>query len=200
MVTLEGNEPVGYEPFVYGWLDEEANDAWGRPVDLLEMPDGSLLVSDDRANAIYRVYYNGKERKVKPRVKTYQAFAENQEPAIDKSHPGFALYQMHCQACHQANGQGVQDTHPPIAGSEWVSGDKDRLIDVVINGLEGEIKVKGESYYGVMPPMPYLSNQEVADVLSFVRANFGNNASKVSPQEVRKVRERSDLAQNKSNP
>lgn len=57
MVTLEGNEVVGYEPFATGWLQGE--NAWGRPVDVEVMPDGSLLVSDDMANAVYRIVYEG---------------------------------------------------------------------------------------------------------------------------------------------
>jgi glucose/arabinose dehydrogenase len=57
MVTLEGNKATSYEPFAEGWLDERKDDVWGRPVDLEFLPDGSLLVSDDFADAIYRIYY-----------------------------------------------------------------------------------------------------------------------------------------------
>lgn len=57
MVTLNGNTATSYEPFAYGWLDEAADEPWGRPVDLEHLPDGSLLVSDDFANAIYRIYF-----------------------------------------------------------------------------------------------------------------------------------------------
>ncbi|PYR82826.1 MAG: sorbosone dehydrogenase, partial [Acidobacteria bacterium] len=56
LVRLEGNKAVKYEPFAEGWLQGSA--AWGRPADILVMPDGSLLVSDDRADAIYRVTYS----------------------------------------------------------------------------------------------------------------------------------------------
>ncbi|MCB0614612.1 MAG: sorbosone dehydrogenase family protein, partial [Phaeodactylibacter sp.] len=55
MVKLEGNRAVSYEPFAEGWLDK--GDVWGRPVDLEFLPDGSMLVSDDFADAIYRIYY-----------------------------------------------------------------------------------------------------------------------------------------------
>jgi glucose/arabinose dehydrogenase len=59
MVTLDENyNSTGYSTFAEGWLDEEADEAWGRPVDLEFLPDGSMLVSDDFANAIYRIYYN----------------------------------------------------------------------------------------------------------------------------------------------
>jgi glucose/arabinose dehydrogenase len=62
LARLQGNKVVSYEPFVEGWLQaapgsELKRQAWGQPVDLLEMPDGSLLVSDDRANVIYRITY-----------------------------------------------------------------------------------------------------------------------------------------------
>ncbi len=59
LVTLDGNRATSYEPFASGWLDETADEVWGRPVDLEHLPDGSMLVSDDFANAIYRIYYEG---------------------------------------------------------------------------------------------------------------------------------------------
>ena len=58
MATLDGNEVVSYKPFAEGWLDD--GDVWGRPVDIELLPDGSMLVSDDFADAIYRIYYNPK--------------------------------------------------------------------------------------------------------------------------------------------
>lgn len=59
MVTIENNEAKGVEVFATGWLDEDAQEAWGRPVDVLTLPDGSMLVSDDAANVIYRISYEG---------------------------------------------------------------------------------------------------------------------------------------------
>lgn len=59
MVTLEGDRSTGYTPFASGWLDETEDEPWGRPVDIEQLPDGSILVSDDFANAIYRIYYRG---------------------------------------------------------------------------------------------------------------------------------------------
>ena len=58
-VKIENNKSVGYETFIYGWLDDEEQEAWGRPVDILVLEDGSMLISDDKANAIYRVTYTG---------------------------------------------------------------------------------------------------------------------------------------------
>ena len=58
-VKIENNKSLGYEPFIYGWLDKDKNDAWGRPVDIVFLEDGSMLISDDYANVIYRVTYVG---------------------------------------------------------------------------------------------------------------------------------------------
>ena len=58
-VKIENNRSLGYEPFIYGWLDKDKNDAWGRPVDIVFLEDGSMLISDDYANVIYRVTYEG---------------------------------------------------------------------------------------------------------------------------------------------
>ena len=58
-VKIENNKSLGYEPFIYGWLEKEKNDAWGRPVDIIFLDDGSMLISDDYANVIYRVTYEG---------------------------------------------------------------------------------------------------------------------------------------------
>lgn len=60
MVTLDANQKAtSYKPFAEGWLMPAEDDAWGRPVDLEFLPDGSMLLSDDYANAIYRIYYQG---------------------------------------------------------------------------------------------------------------------------------------------
>ena len=59
-MQLKGNEVVGVEPLVTGWLNKDEDEVWGRPVDVLELPDGSILISDDYADVIYRVIYFGK--------------------------------------------------------------------------------------------------------------------------------------------
>ena len=58
-VKIENSRSVGYEPFIYGWLDEDEQEAWGRPVDILILEDGAMLISDDHASVIYRVSYTG---------------------------------------------------------------------------------------------------------------------------------------------
>ena len=82
--------------------------------------------------------------------------------------------------------------YPALAGSDWVSGDPDRLIRIVLHGLKGPIAVNGEQFVSAtgleMPSMGGLADEQIAEVLSFVRKAFGNGASEVSAAEVRAVR------------
>ncbi len=101
----------------------------------------------------------------------------------------------HCATCHQANGQGQEKIYPPLAGSEWVTGDEERLIKLTLKGLWGPITVKGVKFdptTGVPPMMgfgPLLNDKELAGVLTYVRNSFGNQAPAVKPETVAKIRE-----------
>lgn len=102
--------------------------------------------------------------------------------------PGQAIYEGLCLNCHQASGQGLAGVYPPLVGSEWVKADKAVLIRIVTHGLTGPTKVAGKDYGVVpMPPMG-LDDQQAADVLTYVRKAFGENASPVTAAEVRAVR------------
>lgn len=99
-----------------------------------------------------------------------------------------------CVACHQPNGQGLPGAFPPLAGSDWVLGNKERLIKISIHGLQGEIAVNGEKYVGVMqgfgqPLASPLDDQQIADVLTYIRNEWGNSVSAISPEEVKAVRD-----------
>lgn len=108
-------------------------------------------------------------------------------------HPGKATYDALCLNCHQANAKGLPGIYPPLAGSEWVTGDKAALIKMLLHGLAGPITVKGEPFGTGNPiPMPPsgLDDQKIADVLTYIRANFGNQADAVTVEEVRTLREK----------
>ena len=97
----------------------------------------------------------------------------------------------HCATCHQKDGNGLPEAQfPPLAGSEWIQGDENRLIRLTLHGLVGPIEVKGVKYTGAVPmtPFKFLKDEEVADVLTFVRNAFGNKAAPVTAQSVQKVR------------
>lgn len=101
---------------------------------------------------------------------------------------GKTVYEQSCLACHQADGSGVPSLNPPLIKTKWTLGDKNQLINVVLKGLDEEIEVDGETYHNVMPPLAYLSDQEIADVLTYVRNSFGNKASAIKEADVKALR------------
>jgi glucose/arabinose dehydrogenase/mono/diheme cytochrome c family protein len=107
-------------------------------------------------------------------------------------HPGKIVYDAVCLNCHQADGKGLPRIYPPLAGSPWVVGDKSIPVRMLLHGLSGPITVNGEPYGTGNPiPMPPsgLDDQQIADVLTWLRSNLGNNASAISPAEVSAIRE-----------
>lgn len=102
---------------------------------------------------------------------------------------GKVVYASYCLTCHQADGGGVPNLNPPLIQTSYVMGDKERLINVVLNGFAEHVDIDGESYSNNMPPLNALKDQQVADVLTYIRNNFGNRASAVSSAEVQKVRQ-----------
>lgn len=102
--------------------------------------------------------------------------------------PGKGIYTTYCSVCHQADGKGVPNMNPPLVNKEWVGGDKTRLIKVVLNGLNEPITVNGEKYQGVMASHDFLTDKQIADVLTFVRKSFGNDYEVITEEEVAEVR------------
>jgi len=101
---------------------------------------------------------------------------------------GKAMYVKYCLTCHQADGGGVPNMNPPLIKTSYVLGNKDKLSKIVLNGFSERVEIEGEMYNNVMPAFNYLSNQQIADVLTYVRNNFTNKASAVTAAEVNKVR------------
>lgn len=87
-----------------------------------------------------------------------------------------------------ADGGGVPNMNPPLVKTSYVLGDKKRIIKVVLNGFTQNVDIDGESYSNNMPPQNFLKDQEVADVLTYVRNSFGNKAVAVKVAEVKAVR------------
>ncbi|NJD31638.1 MAG: c-type cytochrome, partial [Gammaproteobacteria bacterium] len=101
---------------------------------------------------------------------------------------GKKVFESICQACHQADGKGLPGAFPPLAGSDYLLGDKDRAVGVVVNGLTGEVVVNGNKYNSVMPAMIQLSDKEIADALTYAMNSWGNNGGAVSNAQVAAVR------------
>jgi nitrite reductase (NO-forming) len=100
---------------------------------------------------------------------------------------GQQVFSTVCFACHQSNGQGLPNTFPPLAGSDFLMADKDRSIRIVLSGLKGEVTVNGDKFHGEMPKPP-LSDDQVAGVLTFVRNSFGNSGPPVTLADVLRVK------------
>jgi mono/diheme cytochrome c family protein len=98
---------------------------------------------------------------------------------------GHAVYENRCAACHQATGQGLPGAFPPLAGSEFVLGEAERVVRIVLHGLSGPVTVKGQTFNGAMPAWAdQLSDAEIAAVLTYVRSSFGNAAPAVTSDVV----------------
>lgn len=106
----------------------------------------------------------------------------------EKEYPGKAVYTQYCLTCHQSDGSGVPGMHPPLSAGSWVSKDSKDLIAIMMKGLSGKIEVNGEIYKNFMPSHAHLTDEQLADVLSFVRSSFGNNFERVTPEMVKKIR------------
>lgn len=101
---------------------------------------------------------------------------------------GKKIYQQYCLTCHMADGAGVPNMNPPLIKTTRVLGDKAKLIRVILKGLNTGEEIDGETYTNIMPPHNFLNDQQIADVLTFVRNSFGNKATKVTEAEVKAVR------------
>jgi mono/diheme cytochrome c family protein len=102
---------------------------------------------------------------------------------------GREIYETHCETCHRADGQGIPGLYPPLDGTEWVTGDKGRLLRILLHGMQGDVDVKGATYSNRMPGWgTILSDEEIAQVATFVRSSWSNHASEVSSNEVQRVR------------
>lgn len=124
---------------------------------------------------------------------TIQKLPNSQEPEAPKAQNkaeritmGETIYKRNCAACHQADGSGVKGAFPPLAKSDFLTG-PEVAVSAVANGLTGEITVNGTTYNGVMPKLG-LSDEEIANVVTFVTNSWGNQGKEITPADVQKVR------------
>src|SRR5215210_5759030 len=114
-------------------------------------------------------------------------FAQNRkQPSTQASiKRGQKVYESTCVVCHQKNGRGVPRLNPPLVKTKYVLGDKSQLVQIVLKGLNQPIEVEGEQYNNPMPPFAQLTDQQIADVLTYVRNSFGNKGSAVTVAQVK---------------
>jgi nitrite reductase (NO-forming) len=100
---------------------------------------------------------------------------------------GKRIFMQTCFACHQPDGKGLPNIFPPLAGSDYLLADHERSIRIVTKGLTGPVTVKGQTFNNVMPPQ-VLTDQQIADVLTYVTNSWGNSASAYTVDDVRRVK------------
>lgn len=172
------------------------NQSYGRIRDICVAPTGEIYISTSNRD------WNPSEGYPKPgddriiriaRIKTNKNAAgitktlETQKPA-NKISRGNLIYTSYCASCHKPGGEGVTGNFPPLKGNARVAGDKKALLAVVLNGMTGSIKVKGVEYNQAMPAFKFLSDKDVAAVLSYIRTSFNNRAGAVTVEDVSKAR------------
>ena len=103
---------------------------------------------------------------------------------------GKKVYDRVCLVCHQSDGSGVPMMYPPVIDSEYISGNTDSLIVLILEGMSGPVVIKGEEYNSIMPPQKdVLDDQELADLINYLRNSFGNSGEMVSPEQVAGMRD-----------
>ncbi len=104
---------------------------------------------------------------------------------------GKRAYSSNCVACHQTTGLGVPNQYPTLVGSEFVLGSADHMALILLHGLDGPIKVKGEIYSGAMPAWKdALTDAQIAGIVSYIRASWGNTAGPLTMDQVKGLREK----------
>lgn len=100
---------------------------------------------------------------------------------------GKLFYQAHCALCHQPDGGGIAGLYPPLSGSDFLAQNQDRAIHILLFGLAGPIIVNGQPYNGVMHPVDG-TDQQLADVLTYVHHSFGNHGPVIYPEMIAGIR------------
>lgn len=195
-----GDHSDDWEVFANGFagVDPIVNtrDAHHRPMGLATGPDGSLYITDSVVGKIWRVIYTGErdkfgkenlakmveEKVTASNIRTPREPEDNLERDIELK--GEFAYNIYCAACHQRNGEGAPPRFPPITDSEWITGNKALTLMVILNGLDTP------QYEISMPAHDFLSDDQTAQIATYIRRMFGTDDSEVSTEEAREVRKR----------
>jgi mono/diheme cytochrome c family protein len=194
--------------FVYNWLDYKTAyaDRWEIRRRIWDSPRGSyfkeampianspesLSLTDEQRLIIKNWVDHGAPQGVAPAE-------DGPKSKTERIALGHRLFSSICAACHQPTGQGLPNVFPPLAGSDFLNADKQRAIGIVVHGRQGEVIVNGSKFNNNMPSFP-LSDQDIANVLTYVYNSFGNSGLEVTPDEVKAARAQPFQAQPASQP
>jgi len=163
----------------------------GRPTLEISAPPTALLALAESGDSALSVrarrvagtlMWPGKPRPAAPEVRPLTPEEQARYTA------GQQQFTVTCQGCHQANGQGLPNVFPPLAKSDFIAKQPSRIADVVLHGLTGPVTVNGNAYNSVMPPMSQLTDDEIADIATYVLNSWGNPGGRIQKDEVAKVR------------
>ena len=203
-IPFENGKPTGtFEVFADGFAQVDpivnVSDAVFRPMGIAFSPNGTMYIGDSKKGRIWSIKFTGDKssfgsqnlmnmegRKMEAHIRYPDPVKDNlREESLSE---GGRLYDTYCAACHQKNGKGASGRFPPLNQTDWVTGDKERLIRLTLLGLQGPIEVNGEPYNSIMPQHGFLKDSELASILSYIRTEFGNEASTITPEEIITVR------------
>jgi mono/diheme cytochrome c family protein len=207
---FKDGKPYGdWEVFADGFSGSPENTASGRaehrPCGLAQGPDGSLYICDDVKGTIYKISYklgsgstirtSNKNNTIKISTAKSTALITKKTAAVIPAAirlsvlSGKAIYIKSCAVCHQADGGGVQNMNPPLIKTSYVLGPKSKSINVLLNGLS-HAAIDRQPYQNVMPSFSYLSDQQIVDLLTYVKNSFGNKATAVKAINVKALRKK----------
>jgi len=149
-------------------------------------PEDKLVYSGKEVDSIY--LGDRSEPNLKAVATAAKAQASGTLTREDQIAAGKQLFIGTCSVCHQDNGEGLANVFPPLAKSDYLAADPKRAMSIVTHGLTGKITVNGHEYDSVMPPMAQLTDDEVANILTYVINSWGNPGGRYTKEEVAKAR------------
>jgi len=164
----------------------------------VEGPENLIVYSGKEVDAVYLGSQADAGSSAERRISELQAQmkdAISKDPKIAnitrdiQVERGRQVYLQTCFVCHQVDGQGIPAQIPPLAKSDYLMAEKDRSVRVVLQGLSGELTVNKKQFNGIMIPHNFLTDDQIANVLTYVRTSFGNSGDAVSAAEVRRIRQ-----------
>lgn len=150
---------------------------------LASSPDQQL---SELASALYDAFsWPGKAELVVETEEVIPLTAEQQK----RFDTGRDLFLISCGACHQPHGMGQDGLAPPIKDSDWSTGSKERMIRIVLHGLQGPIEVHGKKWELIMPGLAVFDDEQLSSIMTYVRREWGHTASPIDPEEVKAIRD-----------
>ncbi|MFN0078628.1 MAG: c-type cytochrome [Prosthecobacter sp.] len=172
-------DPKSKTPPKLLWLDAEPASLKTLKKAMSDKSSAKLFASVEA-----RLAWPGKPGAPKPPV--IVPLTETQTALFEK---GKTIYATLCAACHQPHGFGLDGLAPPLVDSEWVLGKTDVLARIVMHGLAGPVKVSGRTYNLAMPPLPQLTDEDIAGVITYIRREWEHTASAVETKSVTAIRD-----------